>query len=91
MASINLRHSLGTTRSLNHAQVLEQPPAAYKKSPPHMIRNAYPLRHNQVHQPGELLQPGFVFPYMGPYVTWLLIRLQAMLNVCLTQLFCGPW
>jgi hypothetical protein len=31
MASINLRHSLGTTRSLNHAQVLEQPPAAYKE------------------------------------------------------------
>jgi hypothetical protein len=31
MGSINLRHSLGTTRSLNHAQVLEHPPAAYKE------------------------------------------------------------
>ena len=31
MASIKLRHSLGTTRSLNHAQVLGQPPAAYKE------------------------------------------------------------
>lgn len=62
-----------------------------KKSPHHMIRNVYPLRHNQVHQLGKLLHSGFTFPYMGPHVTWLLIRLWGKLNMYLTQLICGPW
>lgn len=91
MASINLRHSLGTTRSSTTLKCWSNRQLHTKKSPHHMIRNAYPLRHNQVHQLGELLQSGFVFPYMGPYVTWLLIRLEAKLNMYLTQLFCGPW